>query len=296
MALSGLIDSAIESLTNGNTDADLSGLLVELCRAAQDETLDNPAERKKFVAVVSYLLGIADWNTRFSAGEQIIGMANLPSEVFLFYACDKFSIAKTFLQDDVDFSDEDLLHVVRTATIEHRMAVAERSDLTPTVVRELMRQGGLPVIRKLAENEDSAIFYEYDDTGELGDGELEFGSDLANSEDGKQTILDQIVIGYAEKRRYADLIEALAKGSSVPKAIVKDMFQDTDHKPFLMFCKGIGIGDDAFASVSRFRVRRLGQLDRIAEQSVEEYQQLERQNAEAMVEKLQDKNSWIRTA
>lgn len=290
MSLASLFETALQELQSQR----LPDLVIALCEASLEQDLSDTGEEQKLIGIVEYLLGIADWSARKEIADRVITMSGLSSQIYLCFACDRFSIAEPFLMPDFYLSVEDCLHIARNTTKEHRVALTRRAELPSVVVQELMRSGEIEVVRALNENQEDAVIFEYDDTidPEAVPGE---GDDDGENSDAAQEInaLDLMVSNFAAKSRYSDLIETLSKNAHLPKAIVKELFSKPEAEPFSILCKGLGVGDDAFSVVAQFRSRRLGQLARLGEQAAEDYRSLDSEYALAMLKELQAQNSWL---
>lgn len=285
MSLAEIFEDTIENLEEQN----LHGLIVGLCESRSNNGPVEEPDEKKFLNIIAFLLGIAGYSVRASVAGHIREMTNLPSELYLYFACDDVQIAQLFLQPEFSLSAEDMMHIVKNTTIEHRMALVEREDLPPEVVQEIMRMNEVKVIRAMNQNETTALFFEYDDSlGDDGSMSMEYYLD-AEGQDGaeKENPLDVMTKMFCEKSRFVDVIELIAKAGEVPKGTVKDLFGNKDVAPISILCKGIGMGEEAYATLVKFRCRRLGQLERLAETAIEKYADIEDEFAMSMLIDLQ---------
>lgn len=288
MSLTDIFDATIESLR----EPDMASLICTLCQKAQEKQILKSPDEGRFLKVVSFLLGTTDYDIRKKVSEQLLHMAGLPSDVYLYFACDDIAIAKPFLEPDFALSSSDLLHIARYGTTDHRMILVTRRDLNAEIVREIMKHDESVVIRELTRQNEAAVFFEYDDTlsadkEDEADMLLE-GYDADFQQDlNIENPLDIMIRSYAEKSRFADIIELLARQSGLPKEMVKTMFSKKDVEQVSILCRGLGIGEDAFGELARFRCRRLGQLERLGEQATEAYGKIDIAYAEAMLNDLQ---------
>lgn len=279
MSLAQIFDDTISSMENDN----LHSLIVGLCQMRSTHGVLEDFDEQKFLKIVSFLLGTIPYNIRASVAGEIREIEGLPSQLYLYFACDDVPIAKLFIQPEFSLTNDDMLHIVKNTTVEHRLLLVEREDLPPEVVQEIMRMNEANVIRVMNKNETTAIFYEYDDS--LGDdGSMSLA--IEEDEQGDQTNenpLDLMTMMFCEKSRYVDIIELLAKAGELSKETVKDLFAKKEVEPISILCKGLGMGDEAFASLAQFRCRRLGQLERLAENAMEAYTQIDVDYAQSML-------------
>lgn len=284
MSLADIFDEVIENMEKN----DLRSLIVGLCEARADDEDMDARDEKKFLSIIGYLLGSADYKTRAAIAGEIRDMSGLPSELYLYFACDDIQIAQLFLQPEFELSLDNMLHIAKHTSSDHRLALVAREDLPPEVVQEIMRNNEPNVIRALNQNEKSAVFYEYDDTidddGAMG---LLIEDEDEQPDVEKDNPLNAMTIMFCDKSRFVDIIELLAKAGELPKETVKDLFGNKEVEPISLLCKGLGMSEEAFSSLAQFRCRRLGQLERLAETAVENYPDIDDDYAQSMVVDLQ---------
>lgn len=287
MSLSPLLEEAIESLEK----PDLQGLLCALCRAASGQQFEEVSDERQLVRIIGLLLGFADYESRARAAEIAFELEDLPKDIYLYFACDDIGIAKRFLAADFPLSDENLMHVAKFGSEAHRLKLLERENLPPELVREIMRHNEVHVIRRMNENEETAIFFEYDDTFSVearDHGLDEYSMDL-EEELQIENPLNIMVKNYVDNSRFADLIEVLAQYGQLPKDTVKTMFSRKEAEPISILCKGLGLSAEVFADFARFRCRRLGQLERLGDQAITAYDGIDEDYATAMMLELKGK-------
>ncbi|MEO1067107.1 MAG: DUF2336 domain-containing protein [Pseudomonadota bacterium] len=294
MSFAKILDGAIERLE----DESLASLIIAVCQSATEHGLDDGETEKRFIKVMGFLLGIASDDIRKDVGQVIEEMHYLPNDVKLMFACDDIEIAAPFLAPGCVLSTENYIHIAKEATKAHRLLLAEHTDLKPEVVHELLRHGEVDVVHAVTRNEQIAVFYEYDDSFEEKENEFDFFFDagVAGGEDDLQkhvtNALDAVLVNMAQSSRLADLIEAISKNAQLPKQTVKSLFSKREAEPFSILCKGLGIGEDAFKTIAQFRCRRLGQLERLADQVSEAYGEIDKEYADAMVSDLQRQSGF----
>lgn len=285
MSLAHIFEDTIENMEEEN----LHSLIIGLCESGSERSIAGSADERKFLKIIALLLGFAGYSIRASVGEHVREMKGLPGELYLYFACDDIKIARLFLQPEFPLSNDDMMHIVKNTTTEHRLALVEREDLPPEVVQEIMRLNEVHVVRAMNQNETAAIFYEYDDS--FGDDSgMGIGADIGDFQQNvsaKENPLDVMTKLFSEKSRFVDMIELLAKSGKLPKGTVKDLFGKKDVEPISILCKGLGMSEEAFAALAKFRCRRLGQLERLAENAVLAYPEIEEEYAKAMLVDLQ---------
>lgn len=84
-------------------------------------------------------------------------MTNLPHDIVLSLARDEAQVARPILRTSPLLDDEDLVEIAREGTRAHRLAVAERDDLSARVAQALCEPRDPPVIRALLANESAAL-------------------------------------------------------------------------------------------------------------------------------------------
>ena len=280
MAIADLFEAVVE----GMEEQTLSAFLVALIESGTSDDLESDGDKRRYVAIVRYLLGIADFVSRKDAAEAALNTQGLPSDIYLFFACDNIQIAEVFLEPAFHLSEDDLLHIVKYCSREHRLGLLAREDLTPTLRQEILRHNEVDVIRAMNEHEERAIFFEYDDNVVVaGVDDLEGYDFDVDDELEIENPLDLMIKSFVANSRFADIIELLAKHGDTSKEMVKSMFSRQEVEPISIYCRGIGVGTEAFSELARFRCRRLGQMERLAETAVAAYEEIGHDYAQAML-------------
>ncbi|MBA4783403.1 MAG: hypothetical protein H2045_09325 [Rhizobiales bacterium] len=288
MSLAKIFEEALESMEVQN----LHALIVGLCSKAVKHRIIGHADEAKFVKIIGLLLGLADYRVRANAAEQLADTKGLPPEIYLYFACDDITIAGMFLEPGSVLPPASQVHIAKYTTTEHRLMLVARKDLSPEAVQEIMRTNDVRVIRAMNENETAALFYEYDDSppGELDNRLQSIIDDLSGGESkpsAKENPLDTMIKLFCEKSRFVDIIEVLAKNGQLPKETVKGLFANKDSEPISILCKGLGVSEEAYGALAKFRCRRLGQLERLADTAREQYPGIDGDYAKAMLIELQ---------
>ena len=284
-----------EAVVEGMEEQTLSAFLVGLIKSGTSDDLETDSDKRRYIAIVRYLLGVADFITRKDAAEVSLNIKGLPSDIYLYFACDNIQIAEMFLAPSFDLSEDDLLHIIKYCSREHRLGLLAREDLTPNLRQEILRHNEVDVIRAMNENEERAIFFEYDDNLVIDNKEplLDgYGFDVGEELE-IENPLDLMIKAYVGNSRFADIIELLAKHGDTSKEIVKNMFGRKEAEPISIYCRGIGVGTEAFSVLAKFRCRRLGQMDRLAENAVAAYEEISYEYAQAMLVDLKQQSPQL---
>lgn len=283
MSLVELFDEATKSMEKQNLPALVIALLDQ---ADKNEIIGSPDEHR-FLKIISLLLGQASEPMRAKIANHVKDLSNLPSDIYLYFACDIIEIAEPFLSKDFNLPPKDLMHLINYGSTDHRLALVSRDDLTPEMTHEILRLNEVNVIRKMNENEATAVFFEYTDNF-VKDGDDILVTELDDEVDTEtDNPLDLALKMYSQKARYSDVIELLAGQAELPRDTVKGLFSKKEPEPISILCKGLGISNDAFAELARFRSRRLGQLERLADHVRDAYPDIDETYAQTMLTDLQ---------
>ena len=84
-------------------------------------------------------------------------MTNLPHDIVLSLARDEAQVARPILRTSPLLDDEDLVEIAREGTRAHRLAIAERDDLSARVAQALCESRDPSVIKALLANDSAAL-------------------------------------------------------------------------------------------------------------------------------------------
>ena len=84
-------------------------------------------------------------------------MTQLPRDIVLSLARDEAQVARPILRSSPLLDDDDLVEIAREGTRAHRLAIAERADLSAGVAQVLCESRDPQVIRSLLANESAAL-------------------------------------------------------------------------------------------------------------------------------------------
>jgi len=288
------IADLFEAVVEGMEEQTLAAFLIALIKSGASDDLETDGDQRVYIAIVRHLLGIADFVARKGAAEAALNTKGLPSDVYLFFACDNMQIAQAFLEPTFYLCEEDLVHIAKYCSREHRLALLARDGLSPNLLQEILRHNEVDVIRTMNEDEERAIFFEYDDNLVVEDvGGLDGYDFDVDDELEIENPLDLMIKAYVANSRFADIIELLARQGDTSKEMVKSMFSRKEVEPISIYCRGIGVGTEAFGELAKFRCRRLGQMERLAETAIAAYEEISHDYAQAMLMDLKEQSPQL---
>lgn len=94
----------------------------------------------------------SDIELRQRCARRIAGLMDAPHKLLRSLACDDFSVAEPILEECQALTDFDMLEIVSAGTMQHRMAIARRENLSETVAAALAAYGEPPVVERLLRN------------------------------------------------------------------------------------------------------------------------------------------------
>jgi uncharacterized protein (DUF2336 family) len=89
--------------------------------------------------------------------ENLKRMTAVPHDIVLSLARDEAQVARPILRTSPLLDDDDLVEIAREGTRAHRIAIAERDDLSAKVAQALCQSRDPQVIRTLVANESAAL-------------------------------------------------------------------------------------------------------------------------------------------
>jgi len=114
-------------------------------------------ERALAVDILRQLLLDAETAVRRKLAERLAREALAPIELIAHLANDDVEVARPILLENVALRDEDLIEVVQHRTMQHRLAIAMRRQVSEAVSAALVEIGEEDVARKLLENPGARI-------------------------------------------------------------------------------------------------------------------------------------------
>jgi uncharacterized protein (DUF2336 family) len=116
-----------------------------------------PAERQIAISIIQTILPEAELEIRRRLSETLKSTPHLERELAKRLAQDVLDVATPILVHSLALSDEDLVQVVQTCSIEHSRAVAMRPALNVTVTDALIRTDDEVVVVRVAANNNARI-------------------------------------------------------------------------------------------------------------------------------------------
>jgi len=132
-------------------------LLLEQVAEAYADGRFTPAQRGQAEDLFRTAVFDSEPLARSVLADALKRMTNLPHDIVLSLARDEAQVARPILRSSPLLGDEDLVEVAREGTRAHRLAVAERDDLSARVAQTLCESRDPPVIKALLANESAAL-------------------------------------------------------------------------------------------------------------------------------------------
>ena len=152
-SLKDLSPEALLSIARDRSDArrgELAQIMVDLFRGGHG-TLSEP-ERVEMTGILRQLLGSVEIAVRKNIAEQLASTPDVPRSLLRDLANDTIEVAWPVLRESHVLEDMDLIEVIHHRSLEHRLTVAQRSEVSPNVSNALVQSGEESVIVALLEN------------------------------------------------------------------------------------------------------------------------------------------------
>lgn len=114
-------------------------------------------ERALMGEILRTLVHEVEMTVRRQLAERMAGIEDAPHELIFTLANDEIEVAHPILLGSDVLQDVDLIEVIRHRTMQHRLAVAMRKDVSAEVSRALVESGEEDVIATLLENHGAVI-------------------------------------------------------------------------------------------------------------------------------------------
>jgi uncharacterized protein (DUF2336 family) len=132
-------------------------LLLEQVAEAYAEGRFTPAQRRQAEDLFRTAVYDSEPLARSVLADVLKRMTTLPHDIVLSLARDEAQVACPLLRASPLLDDDDLVEVAREGTRAHRLAVAERDDLSAKVAQALCQSRDPAVIKVLLANETAAL-------------------------------------------------------------------------------------------------------------------------------------------
>lgn len=132
-------------------------LLLEQVAEAYAEGRFTPTQRRQAEDLFRTAVFDHEPLARSVLADTLKRMTNLPHDIVLSLARDEAQVARPILRSSPLLDDDDLVEAAREGTRAHRLAVAERDDLSARVAQALCESRDRAVIKALLANEGAAL-------------------------------------------------------------------------------------------------------------------------------------------
>ena len=116
-----------------------------------------PRERWIVGDLLYDVIRASDLELRQRCARRIAGLVDAPHRLLRTLACDDFSVAEPILEDCRALTDFDMLEIVNAGSMQHRLTLAWREDLSETVAAALAAYGEPPVVERLLRNKTARL-------------------------------------------------------------------------------------------------------------------------------------------
>lgn len=148
-------DTAITGLDNPSWIR--RAMLLEQVAEAYAEGSFTPAQRRQAEDLFRTAVYDHEPLARGVLADVLKRMTRVPRDIVLSLARDEAQVARPILRSSPLLDDDDLVEIARECTRAHRLAIAERDDLSARVAQALCESRDLQVIRAVLANESAAL-------------------------------------------------------------------------------------------------------------------------------------------
>ncbi len=114
-------------------------------------------QKDDFGEILSQLLSNLNLDERETMSGRMAVSENAPRKLVLTMAKDEVSVAEPVLRLSPVLTDDDLVEISETSTIDHRIVLSQRKNLSERVTDELIKHEEMPVMRAVASNPTAEI-------------------------------------------------------------------------------------------------------------------------------------------
>lgn len=164
----------------------------------------SPRERELAEDILQRLLHDLEMPIRRALAERLAPEAAAPRKLIVQLANDRIEVAWPVLLRSALLDDAELLNVVRTRTLQHRLAVARRDRLSEQICDALVRPGEADVLRAVLENKGARIAFDtFETLVETSEGDAELQELILRREDLHPSLAGRMYAWVSEAlRRY----------------------------------------------------------------------------------------------
>ncbi|MBR9824842.1 MAG: DUF2336 domain-containing protein [Alphaproteobacteria bacterium] len=116
-----------------------------------------PRERWIVADLLHDLLRASETPLRKRVAQRLAGLSEAPHRLLRMLATDSFEVAAPILEDCAALTDFDMLEIVQSGSMQHRMAVARREGISETVAAALAAYGEVPVVERVLKNKTARL-------------------------------------------------------------------------------------------------------------------------------------------
>jgi uncharacterized protein (DUF2336 family) len=116
-----------------------------------------PRERWIVADLLYDILRASDASIRQRCALRLSGLMEAPPRLLRVLACDEFEIAQPILEDSRALTDFDLLEIVQAGSLQHRLTIARRENISQIISAALIASGETPVIECVLKNVTTAL-------------------------------------------------------------------------------------------------------------------------------------------
>ncbi|WP_417498090.1 DUF2336 domain-containing protein [Maricaulis sp.] len=116
-----------------------------------------PRERWIVADLLFDILKASDVTVRQRCARRLAGLVEAPGRLLRVLACDEYEVAEPILEDSRALTDFDLLEIVQAGTLQHRMAIARRENISEIISAALVSAGEPPVVECVLKNKTTAL-------------------------------------------------------------------------------------------------------------------------------------------
>lgn len=116
-----------------------------------------PRERWIVADLLYDILRASDASIRQRCARRLSGLREAPNRLLRMLASDEYDIAQPILEDSRALTDFDLLEIVQSASLQHRMTIARREDISQVISAALVASGETPVVECVLKNMTTSL-------------------------------------------------------------------------------------------------------------------------------------------
>ncbi|WP_417495718.1 DUF2336 domain-containing protein [Maricaulis sp.] len=116
-----------------------------------------PRERWIVADLLYDILRASDVPVRQRCARRLAGLLEAPGRLLRVLACDRYEIAQPILEESRALTDFDLLEIVQSGSLQHRMAIARRENISEIISAALVAAGEAPVVECVLKNQTTSL-------------------------------------------------------------------------------------------------------------------------------------------